>query len=83
MPEVVPVVRAAGGDPDTTPTSPVNINSAAADELDSLPGVGPATAAAIIAHRDQYGPFGSIEDLADVRGIGPSKLDALRGLVTI
>lgn len=73
----------ADGDTDTTPTSPVNINSAAADELDSLPGVGPATAAAIIAHRDQYGPFGSIEDLADVRGIGPSKLDALRGLVTI
>ncbi len=73
----------AGGDTDTTPTGPVNINSASADELDSLPGVGPATAAAIIAHRDQYGPFGSIEDLADVRGIGPSKLDALRGLVTI
>lgn len=72
-----------GGGTDTTPSGPVNVNSASADELDSLPGVGPATAAAIIAHRDQYGPFGSIEDLADVRGIGPSKLDALRGLVTV
>lgn len=72
-----------GGDADTTPSGPVNVNSASADELDSLPGVGPATAAAIIAHRDQYGPFGSIEDLADVRGIGPSKLDALSGLVTV
>ena len=72
-----------GGSTDTTPSGPVNVNSASADELDSLPGVGPATAAAIIAHRDQHGPFGSIEDLADVRGIGPSKLDALRGLVTV
>jgi competence protein ComEA len=62
---------------------PVAINSATAEELDSLPGVGPATAAAIIAHRDQHGPFSSVEQLGDVRGIGPAKLEALRDLVTV
>jgi competence protein ComEA len=45
--------------------------------------VGPATAAAIVAHRDSNGPFGSVDDLGEVRGIGPAKLDALRGLVTV
>jgi competence protein ComEA len=64
-------------------TGPVNINSGTADELDTLPGVGPATAAAIIAHRQQHGPFATVDDLTDVRGIGPSKLEALRGLVTV
>ena len=67
----------------TTPTGPVNVNTATAEQLDVLPGVGPSTAAAIIAHRQQHGPFQTIEQLGDVRGIGPAKLDALRGLVTV
>jgi competence protein ComEA len=78
--EVVPAEPSGGGS--TVPAGPVNLNSATADELDALPGVGPATAAAIIAHREQHGPFGSVDDLADVRGIGPAKVEALRGLVT-
>jgi competence protein ComEA len=82
--EVIPVVI---GDPaavaDTTPAGPVNVNSATADQLDVLPGVGPTTAAAIIAHREQQGPFQTVDQLGDVRGIGPAKLDALRGLVTV
>ena len=45
--------------------------------------MGPATAAAIIDHRDRQGPFRSVDDLADVRGIGPAKLEALRGLVVV
>ena len=48
-----------------------------------LPGVGPATAAAIVAHREQHGPFQCVDELGDVRGIGPAKLEALRGLVTV
>jgi competence protein ComEA len=82
--EVVrPSIEVAPAAPDTSPAELVNINVATADQLDVLPGVGPATAAAIVAHRQQHGPFQSIEQLGDVRGIGAAKLDALRGLVTV
>jgi competence protein ComEA len=80
--EVVPAIDPEPPPGISTAPGPVNLNSATADELDELPGVGPATAAAIIAHREQHGPFGSVDDLADVRGIGPAKVEALRGLVT-
>lgn len=63
--------------------APVNVNTASAAELDALPGVGPATAAAIVDHRLAHGPFASVDDLEAVRGIGPAKLDALRTLVTV
>jgi competence protein ComEA len=82
--ETVPaVIGSAGAVDDTTSAGPVNVNSATADQLDVLPGVGPTTAAAIVAHREQHGPFQTVEQLGDVRGIGPVKLDALRGLVTV
>ena len=68
--------------PGQPPSGPVNLNTATVDELDALPGVGPATAAAIIAYRDTNGPFASVEGLAEVRGIGPAKLEAIRALVT-
>jgi competence protein ComEA len=76
-PPLVPVVGS------TSPSGPVDLNSATVDQLDRLPGVGPATAAAIVAHRAQYGPFRSVDDLAAVKGIGPAKVAALRGLVTV
>lgn len=81
-PPVALVGSGAAGAGSTT-SGPVNLNSATADDLDTLPGVGPATAAAILAYRDQHGPFTSVDDLADVRGIGPVKLDALRGLIAV
>jgi competence protein ComEA len=62
---------------------PVDVNRASADQLDELPGVGPTTAEAIIAHREQNGPFGSVDELIDVRGIGEAKLEQLRDLVTV
>jgi competence protein ComEA len=65
------------------PAGPINVNTATSEQLDTLPGVGPATAAAIVSHREQHGPFSSVDALGDVRGIGPAKLDALRGLVTV
>ncbi len=80
--EAVPVVPAIVGGTEP-PAGPININSATADQLDALPGVGPATAAAIVAYREQHGPFSSVESLADVRGIGPAKIEALQGLVTV
>lgn len=70
-----------GGAPAGT-HAPIDVNRASVAELDLLPGVGPATAAAIVTERDRNGPFLSVDDLTRVRGIGPAKLDALRELIT-
>jgi len=69
--------------PGNDASAPVAINIATTEQLDTLPGVGPATAAAIVAHREANGPFASIDALADVRGIGPAKLETLRSFVTL
>ncbi|MGD9793679.1 MAG: helix-hairpin-helix domain-containing protein [Acidimicrobiia bacterium] len=61
----------------------VNLNRGSAEELDALPGVGPATAAAIVSYREQHGPFGSVDGLLDVPGIGPAKLEAIREFVDV
>ena len=79
---VPPVVGApGGGGAQTTVPARVNINSATAAQLDSLPGVGPSTARAIIAYRQSKGPFSKPEDLLNVPGIGPAKLDAMRAMI--
>lgn len=62
---------------------PININTASAEQLQELPGIGPALAARIIAFREEHGPFATIEDLTHVSGIGPRTLDALRDLITV
>ncbi len=79
---------AAGGSPGgatgtTAPAQPLDLNTATAAELDVLPGVGPATAQAIVAHRTEHGRFRSVSDLLSVRGIGPAKLEAIRPLVRV
>jgi len=61
----------------------VNINTASAEELESLPGIGPALAGRILAYRDQHGPFSTIEELMNVSGIGERTLESLRLLVTV
>ena len=68
---------------DVTSRGPVNVNTATVDDLEGLPGVGPATAAAIVDDRTRNGPFASIDDLERVPGIGPAKLAALRDQVTV
>lgn len=76
--------RASAGSADrATASDPVDLNTATVEALDALPGVGPSTAAAIVAHRERDGPFLTVDDLLDVRGIGPAKLDAIRELVTV
>jgi competence protein ComEA len=59
----------------------VHLNSADVTALDALPGVGPSTAQRIVDWRDQNGGFRTVDDLEQVPGIGPAKLDALRDLV--
>lgn len=62
---------------------PIDLNAADEAALDGLPGIGPATAAAIVAHRTQIGRFTSVDQLLDVRGIGEAKLEAIRDLVRV
>ncbi|MGZ5364598.1 MAG: helix-hairpin-helix domain-containing protein [Mycobacterium sp.] len=67
----------------TTPDGLVDLNSATQEQLDTLPGIGPVTAAAIIAWRDANGRFSSVDQLGDVEGIGPARLDKLRDRVHV
>lgn len=60
----------------------VDVNTADATLLEQLPGIGPALATRIIEHREQVGPFTSMEDLDAVSGIGPAMMERLDGLVT-
>lgn len=68
---------AGGGD------GTIDLNSASAAELETLPGVGPALAQRIITHRDLNGPFASVDALDEVSGIGPATLEKLRPLVRV
>ena len=60
------------------PARPLDLNAASEKALLSLPGVGPSTAKAIVAYRAAQGPFRSVDDLLQVKGIGPKKLESLR-----
>jgi competence protein ComEA len=64
-----------------SPTSPLDLNSATAEQLDELPGIGPVTAQKIVDYRQAHGPFASIDDLASISGMGPAHIANLKGLV--
>ena len=70
--------RAAAGD-----GAPVDLNAATIADLDTLPGIGPTLAAAIVRERERRGGFTSIDQLRDVRGIGEKRFADLRDLVTV
>jgi competence protein ComEA len=74
---------AGGGDPGGPPQAPVSLNTATAEQLDTLDGVGPATASKILEYRRLHGGFRSIDDLGEIPGIGPKRLAALRGKVQL
>jgi competence protein ComEA len=76
-----PPAGGGGGAGAGAPGPPISLNSATAEQLDTLDGVGPATAQKIIAWRTQHGGFRSVADLGQVPGIGPKKLAALKDKV--
>ena len=61
----------------------ININTASADELESLPGIGEKLASAIVTYREENGSFSGIGELAEVPGIGAGKLEAIADLITV
>lgn len=67
----------------TVKSSKININTASETELDKLPGVGPSTAAKIVEHREEYGKFKKIQDIMNVYGIGQSKFDKMKDMITV
>lgn len=82
--ESPPLVSTAGGTGTATaPTGPVDLNRATVEQLDALPGVGPATAKAIVDYRTRHGSFRAVDDLLSVPGIGPAKLTNLKPLVRV
>ena len=64
-------------------SSPININSATAKELETLDGIGPVLAQHIVEYREQHGPFASVDGLDSVSGIGPKRLAAIRAHCTV
>ena len=77
-PTAAPVAGGGGG----PATAPVSLSTATAAQLETLPRIGPALAARIIAYRDAHGGFRSVDDLGQVGGIGPQTLAGLRDMVT-
>ncbi len=65
------------------PTKPLNLNTATATELEQLPGIGPATAQAIVRFREKSGPFQRVEDLLAIRRISKARLEKLRPYITV
>src|SRR3982074_1640725 len=65
------------------PLKPININTANSEELQQVPGIGPATAEKILQMRKSYGAFKSVDDLLAIRGIGRKRLDKMRKYLTI
>jgi len=78
-----PAGAAAAGPSAAAPAQPINLNTATLEQLDTLAGVGPATAQKILAFREARGGFGSVDELAQVPGIGDKRLASLKEQVTV
>ena len=78
-----PVITTSVPEVVTSTTELININTATASELDTLPGIGPTTAQKIIDYRTQNGPFVNAEDIINVSGIGPGTYERIKTLITV
>jgi comEA protein len=65
------------------PLKPVNINTATSEELQQVPGIGPATAEKILLMRKSYGAFKSVDDLLAIKGLGKKRLEKMRKYLTV
>ena len=86
-PQVVAINAGSGdhgsGSSGAASDMPLDINTAEAAALEALPGIGPTLAAAIVEHRRRSGPFASVDELIEVSGIGPVKLEQIRPMATV
>lgn len=78
VPAKASAATASTGASGTTADGPISLGSATAEELDTIEGIGPVTAAAILEFREQNGGISTVDDLDQVSGIGPATMEALR-----
>lgn len=79
----LPVTNQAASSVSVQVGSLININSADQAQLETLPGIGPAKASAIIQYREENGSFSAVEDIQNVSGIGPATFNKLKDLITV
>ena len=80
---IIVLSAAASAGKKKPPAKPVNINTATSEELQQVPGIGPATAQKILQMRKSYGPFKNVDDLLAIRGLGEKRLDKMRKYLTV
>ena len=80
---IPPVAAAPAQGQQSAPEAKININTASADELTALPGIGPSYAQRIVEHREKNGPFKRVEDLLNVRGIGDKTFERIKDRITV
>jgi competence protein ComEA len=83
VPQRAPPVAGAARPAASAPPAIVHLNSASAEQLDALDGIGPSLAQRIVAYREAHGGFGSIDELDEVSGIGPVRLESLRSRLAL
>ena len=82
-PAEAPETEGSTASAEATPSAPLNINTATAQQLEALPGIGPTYAQRIIDYRDANGPFTAVSQLLNVSGIGEKRLAAIWDYITI
>ncbi|HZG78497.1 MAG TPA: helix-hairpin-helix domain-containing protein [Paenibacillus sp.] len=75
--------EAGGAGTGMPPSAPLDLNRATLEQLDALPGIGAAKAKAVIAYREAHGPFGRVEDVTNVAGIGPAILEKIKPFIVV